>query len=106
MVICMFLFHVVIFEDFLFAAMEDEKDFVPDYNEEVSGEEEDLLVHIECPTDVPDPAVAGSGTEVEVDVADSVDRKVTWEEGPAPAGPISPGSSRHGILAHFLAPRK
>ena len=23
-----------------------------------------------------------------MDVAESVDRKVTWEEGPAPAGPI------------------
>ena len=37
----------MIFEDFLFVAMEDEKDIVPDYNEEVSAEEEDLLVHIE-----------------------------------------------------------
>ena len=38
--------------------------------------------------DVLDPAVAGSSTEVEVDVAESASRKVTWEEGPAHAGPI------------------
>ena len=84
----MFRFHVVTCEDFLFAAMEDEKDFVPDYNEEVSEDEEELLIRVECSPGVSDPAVAGSSAVVEVVVEGKVDRKVTWEEGPAPAGPV------------------
>ena len=81
--------------------MEDEKDFVPNYNEEVSEVEEDLLVHIECPPDVLDPAVAGSSTEVEVEVAG---RRVRLLLGPL----VTPGSSCHGtttgkILGYFQA---
>ena len=54
----------------------------------MSEEEEDPLVHIECPPDALDPTVPGSSTEVEVDAAESAGRRVTLEQGPAQAGPI------------------